>query len=76
MATPKQIKLAREIAFALNDEDSMATHIEFAEKYSEDFLRKQLQRALSTPEEQIRKSRGALCTFLVKQNYGSGSLRD
>lgn len=66
----KEEKLAREIANALGDEDALSVHIEYVHKYSEAFLRKTLQKVLSIPEDQIRKTRGALFTFLVKQNYG------
>ncbi len=76
MATSKEEKLAREIADALDDNDSLTVHISFAEKYSEGFLRKTLQRVLSIPEAQIRKTRGALFTYLVTQNGGKGSARD
>ena len=76
MATTKETKLAREIADALQDNDSLAVHIGFCEKYSEAFLRKTLQKVLSIPEDQIRKTRGALFTYLVNQNYGKGSARD
>jgi len=76
MATPKEEKLAREIAAALDDTDSLTVHIGFAEKYTEGFLRKTLQKVLSIPENQIRKTRGALYTFLVTQNGGKSSSRD
>jgi hypothetical protein len=69
----KQEKLAREIANALGDEDAIAVHIGYAEKYSETFLRKTLQKVLSIPEDQIRKTRGALFTFLIRQNYGKNN---
>ena len=76
MATQKEEKLAREIADALDDNDSLTVHIEFAEKYSEGFLRKTLQKVLSIPPDQIRKTRGALFTYLVKQNGWKGASRD
>jgi type II secretory pathway component PulL len=66
----KEEKLAREIASALGDEDSIALHISYAEKYSEEYLRSVLQKVLSIPEDQIRKTRGALFTFLIRQNHG------
>ncbi len=75
MATSKEERLAREIADALNDNDSLTVHIDFVQKYSEAFLRKTLQRVLSIPEAQIRKTRGALFTYLVTQN-GKGGSRD
>ena len=76
MATSKEEKLAREIANALEDNDSLVMHIAFAQKYSESFLRKTLQKVLSIPEDQIRKTRGALFTYLVQQNGGKSSTRD
>ena len=76
MATQKEEKLAREIAYALNDMESLPVHISFAEKYSEAFLRKTLQKVLSVPDNQIRKTRGALFTFLVNHQYGKSSSRD
>lgn len=76
MATTKETKLAREIADALGDNDSLAVHTAFCEKYSEAFLRKTLQKVLSIPEDQIRKTRGALFTYLVNQNHGKGTTRD
>jgi hypothetical protein len=76
MAISKEERLAREIADALNDSDSLAVHIGFVKKYSEAHLRKVLQKVLSIPEDQIRKTRGALFTYLVNQQYGKGSTRD
>ena len=76
MATQKEEKLAREIADALDDMGSLPVHIGFVEKYSETFLRKTLQKVLSLPQDQIRKTRGALFTYLVKQNGWNGSARD
>lgn len=64
----KQQKLAREIADALNDMEAVSIYEGFAYKYTEDFLRRILQRVLSIPQDQIRKTRGALFTFLIKQN--------
>ena len=76
MATQKEEKLAREIADALDDNDSLPVHIGFVEKYSETFLRKTLQKVLSIPENQIRKTRGALFTYLVSKNGWKSSSRD
>ena len=76
MATQKEEKLAREIADALNDNESLPVHVGFAEKYSETFLRKTLQKVLSIPENQIRKTRGALFTYLVKKDGYRSSTRD
>lgn len=68
--TPKEYKLAREIAETLNDMDSLALHIKFAQTYSEQFLRERLHKVMALPEEKIRKTRGALYTALVtRQGY-------
>jgi hypothetical protein len=72
----KQEKLAREIADALNDIEALPLYTAFAEKYTEEHLRKILQRVLSIPQQQIRKTRGALFTYLINQNYGKGHSRD
>ena len=76
MPTPKEEKLAREIADALGDMDSLQAHFGFVQKYSESFLRKTLQKVLSIPENQIRKTRGALFTHLVNQNGYKNNSRD
>jgi len=64
----KQEKLAQELADALNDHDSLQFYRDCADKYTEDFLRKKLQKVLSIPEDQIRKSRGALFTYLIRNH--------
>ncbi len=76
MASSKEEKLARELADALNDMDSLAAYFGFVQKYSESFLRKTLQKVLSVPEDQIRKTRGALFTYLVNQNGYRNNSRD
>jgi hypothetical protein len=68
MDTQKQNRLAMELADSLNDTESLQAYVTFTEKYSEEFLRKVLTKVLSIPENKIRKSRGALFTFLIKQN--------
>jgi len=70
-------KLALELANTLNDMESLQAYVGMTQKYSEAFLRKVLTKVLSIPENKIRKTRGALFTYLVKQhaNY-SGNSRD
>lgn len=65
----KEYKLAYEIAEALNDLDSLDVHIAFAESYNESALRKIFHRVMSIPEDKIKRTRGALYTYLVK-NHG------
>jgi len=64
----KQEKLAKELAEVLNDHDSIQFYRDCTERYSEDFLRKKLQKVMSIPENQIRKTRGALFTFLLRNH--------
>ncbi len=72
----KEEKLAREIAEALNDNEALTVYVTYAYKYKEEFLRRILQRVLSIPDEQIRKTRGALFTYLMKQHGGQGGSWD
>jgi hypothetical protein len=62
--------LAYELASALNDIEALPVYTAFVEKYQEAFLRKTLNRVMSIPDEKIRRTRGALFTYLVKQNGG------
>ena len=68
---PNEIELAKEIAETLQDWDALPLYLQYARKYKESFLRKILQKVMSIEETKIRKSRGALFTFLVsqKQNH-------
>ena len=73
---PHEIKLANEIADTLNDRDALPLYLQYARKYQEGFLRKLLARVLAIPETKIRRSRGALFTFLVNQAGNHGSPRN
>jgi len=61
-------KLAYEIANTLNDREAIAIYISFTKKYQEDFLKKILLRVMSIPDNKIRRTRGALFTYLVHQH--------
>ena len=61
-------KLAYEIANALHDNEALPLYMTFAKKYQEAFLRKILVRVMSIPDEKIKRTRGALFTYLVKQH--------
>lgn len=74
MILSKHEKLAREIATALDDLDALQLHEKFVRKYSEEYLRRILNRVLSIPEQNIRRSRGALFTSLVQKNDGNARL--
>jgi DNA-directed RNA polymerase specialized sigma subunit len=67
-----EIKLAYEIADTLKDRDSLVMHLKYARKYKEEFLRKVLAKVMSIEESKIKRSRGALYTFLINQNSGHG----
>ncbi len=60
--------LAYELAQALNDMESLQVYIGFAEKYQEPFLRRLLTKVMSLPDEKIKRTRGALFTYLIKQH--------
>ncbi len=64
----KEYKLALEIANTLDDMDALAFHYSNAQKYSEVHQRKILAKVMSIPERNIRKSRGALYTTLIRQS--------
>ena len=65
---PHETKLANEIAETLKDRDSISLFLIYARKYKEKFLRDILARVMSIDDTKIRKSRGALFTFLVNQH--------
>ena len=68
MELTEQQKFALELAETLNDHNSLTLYQQLTEKYDEEFLRRILEKVLSIPKEKIRKSRGALFTFLVNQH--------
>ncbi|HEX5001774.1 MAG TPA: hypothetical protein VFW78_04705 [Bacteroidia bacterium] len=61
-------QLAHEIADALNDQNSLQLFQSFTERYPEEFLREILAKVQEVPDEKIKKTRGALFTFLIKQH--------
>lgn len=65
---PEELRLANEIADQLNDRGSLHLFLNFSRKYREEHLRKILEKVMSIPERQIKKTRGALFTYLVHQN--------
>ena len=63
----KEEKLALEIARSLNDQGSFYHYVKLCQKYPEKLLLEILNEVLAVPSYQIRKSRGALFTFLIKK---------
>lgn len=68
MDNQNENKLAYEIASALNDKEALPVYMSFTRKYQEEFLRKILTRVMSIPQEKIKRTRGALFTYLINQN--------
>ena len=57
--------LAQEIAAKLNDEKNIALYQNYCQKYPRDIILQSYRLALNTPADKIKKSRGALFTYLV-----------
>jgi hypothetical protein len=68
MYDQEEKKLANEIAHALNDREALTLYLTYTRKYREEFLRRILVRVLAVPEHKIKRSRGALFTFLIGQH--------
>lgn len=78
MYSPTEIQLAHEIAERLNDPEALSLYLSYTQQISHERLREILNKVCSIPEKQIRRTRGALFTFLVGQyrQYGNGRFRD
>ena len=64
-----EVNLAFEIAERLNDQKSLSQYLIMVRKYKSSFLKDVLAEVLRTPQKKIRKSRGALYTYLIRR-YG------
>jgi len=67
----KDNRLAYELASALNDKEALGVYIAFTKKYQEDFLKGILLRVMSIPNNKIKRTRGALFTYLVNEHGGN-----
>lgn len=78
MYSPTEIQLANEIAERLNDPDALSLYLTFTRTYPHQKLRELLNKVCSLPDKDIRRTRGALFTFLVGQyhKYDHGYSRD
>jgi len=76
MKTSKEEKLAEELADNLGDQESLPFYRDLVERYSESFLKAKLKKVMSIPPDQIRKTRGALFTYLIKQHERRYDSRD
>ncbi|HAO09429.1 MAG TPA: hypothetical protein DCQ50_21155 [Chryseobacterium sp.] len=70
---PHEVRLANEIADTLQDRGSLQLFLHFAGKYKEEQLRALLEKVMSIPERKIKKTRGALFTYLVSQYENDNS---
>lgn len=66
-AQSREELLAADLAIALGDRDNFSLYLKLASNYPEQLLRKVLAEVRKIPAEKIRKSRGALFTYLVKR---------
>lgn len=73
---PHEVALANEIANTLQDRDALPLYLRYTRQYKEVFLRRILEKVMSIEERKIRKTRGALFTYLVSQNETNSYLRD
>lgn len=72
--TSEERRLAHELSATLKDPEALPLYLQYCRRYQEAFLRKKLAQAMSVDESKIRRSRGALFTFLVNQ-HNNGSTR-
>jgi S-adenosylmethionine synthetase len=72
--TPTEIQLAHEIAERLNDPEALSIYLGYAKQHPHEKLREIVNKVCSLSDRQIRRTRGALFTYLVKQyeQYGHG----
>lgn len=76
MRQSKEEQLAQELADTLSDQESLPFYRDMVKKYSETFLRAKLKKVMSVPSDQIRKTRGALFTYLINQHERRYDTRD
>jgi hypothetical protein len=66
--TPEQEKLAKKIAAALDDINSLQWHRKTVTMYSEEYLLGKLNKVLAMPESKITTTRPRLYVWLVQNN--------
>lgn len=67
MYTPQEIKLADELADALNDKASLSFYLAATKKHNHRYLRNVLAHVLAIPNYAITKSRGALFNHIISE---------
>lgn len=73
---PHVIELANELAERLDDFESLNAYLQYADKYKEDFILRVLDKVMSIPDEKIKKTRGALFTYLISNHGAREHFRD
>jgi hypothetical protein len=73
---PIEIQLAHEIAERLGDPDALPLYLTFTQQFPHERLREILNKVCSLSDRQIRRTRGALFTYLVSQYRQYGHPRD
>jgi biotin operon repressor len=63
----RQELLAFDLAEALNDRKSLSVYLSYAKKYPESILRRVLGDVMEIPADEIKKSRAALFSYLIKK---------
>jgi hypothetical protein len=63
---PEIQNLAGSIAEELNDTDNLAMYKKYCKIYPRHIIQNALEQALAIPDDKVKKSRGALFTYLVK----------
>jgi hypothetical protein len=68
MFNPKELKIAHELAEALNDEKSLAFYLSCAQKYPTEFLMDTLTYVVSRPAHTVRTTRARLFTSIITKS--------
>ena len=71
--TPEEKQLANHLAETLKDREALPFYLSLTKKYKESHLRELLAKVMGIDAGKIRKTRGALFTWLVNQHGGHNS---
>lgn len=71
---PHELRLANEIAYALDDLGSLTWHLQTIRTFREEKLREVLHKVMAMPPEKIKTTRARLYTFLITQCMRHGDL--
>lgn len=66
--TTKEELLAFDLANGLNDTKNLRFYLSISKKYPEGLLRKLCGQVKEIPKDKIKKSKGALFTYLLKKS--------